>query len=294
MIAKVKMSRLISSCPVSLSKSPGSHADNQGMLGKSLLLSQFVDDPTICQFTIPGLGAVGDIHVDTLVLTWVSMGGILVAGTLTASRLESDGPGGGAQAAAEGFYNWMQSLCRDQIGEKFKPFFPLIAAIFIFVLIGNFIGVGPWRACEHLSWWWKFPGGEPFEIASPTTDFNVTAGLALISLLTYMGAGLWAHGVGYIKLWSPVWPESGALLAWIKPMFWIEWLDLIIRPSTLALRLMCVITGDEMLRLAFLMILPIILPTAVMGFELFIGVIQAFVFALLTSVYIGLTLSEHH
>ncbi len=57
---------------------------------------------------------------------------------------------------------------------------------------------------------------------------------------------------------------------------------------------MVVITADELLRAAFLIICPILLPVGVMGFELFIGGIQALVFALLTSVYIGLTIQEHH
>jgi F-type H+-transporting ATPase subunit a len=74
----------------------------------------------------------------------------------------------------------------------------------------------------------------------------------------------------------------------------IEVMDMVVRPSTLALRLMVVITADELMRGAFLLMCPILVPTAIMGFELFIGVIQAFVFALLTSIYIGLTVAEHH
>ena len=264
------------------------------MLGKNLHLSQFCNDPAINNINVLGLGPLGDVHIDSILVSWACMGGILAAAALTVPTFKKDGPGNWCQAVAEGYYNFIQGLAKDTIGAKFKPFFPLIAAIFIFVLIGNFAGVGPWKAFEHVQGWPQLLEGEPFELASPTTDFNITAGLALVALVTYLGSGLWAHGIDYVKLWSPVWPGHDSVAGFIRPMFWLEWLDIVVRPSTLALRLMCVITGDELMRAAFLMIIPVLIPTAVMGFELFIGVIQALVFALLTSVYIGLTVAEHH
>ncbi|HEY9869141.1 MAG TPA: FoF1 ATP synthase subunit a [Candidatus Obscuribacterales bacterium] len=251
------------------------------MLGKNLRLSQFIDDPSITNINF--MGPLGDIHVDTLVLSWLCMGGILGAAALITPRLVTDGPGGKAQAVLEGLYLFTQDIAKNQIGHHFRKFFPLVAAIFIFVLTANFIGVGPWRFFEHFDWWPNLPAHgheiEKFELASPTTDFNVTAGLALVSLIVYLGSGFWAHGASFAKVLA------------FNP---IEWLDAVIRPSTLALRLMVVITADELLRAAFLTIMPVLLPTFVMGFELFIGVIQAFVFALLTSIYIGLTVAEHH
>jgi F-type H+-transporting ATPase subunit a len=247
------------------------------MLGKNLHLSQFVNDPAINNINI--LGPLGDVHVDTLILSWTCMAGILAFAALLTPRLVVEGPGGTGQAMLEGLYKFVDDLAHGQIGHLYKKFFPLIAAIFIFVLIGNFIGVGPWRAFEHMPGWFKLPDGEAFEVASPTTDFNVTVGLACIALIVYLASGVWVHGGKYIKLMLT------------NP---IEWLDLIVRPSTLALRLMVVITADELMRSAFLLMMPVLLPTGIMAFELFIGVIQAFVFALLTSIYIGLTVAEHH
>ncbi|MBI4534437.1 MAG: F0F1 ATP synthase subunit A [Candidatus Melainabacteria bacterium] len=247
------------------------------MLGKNLHLSQFVHDPAINNLNV--LGPLGDVHVDTLILSWICMGGILGAAALITPKLVVDGAGGKGQAVLEMIYSFTQEIAKGQIGHSYRKFYPLIAAIFIFVIVGNFIGVGPWRAFEQIPGWFHLSDGEPFELASPTTDFNVTAGLALISLLTYLGSGFWAHGAKFIKTVG------------LNP---IEWLDLIVRPSTLALRLMVVITADELMRGAFLLILPILLPAGIMAFELFIGTIQAFVFALLTSIYIGLTVAEHH
>jgi F-type H+-transporting ATPase subunit a len=207
------------------------------------------------------------------------MAAILGTAAIITPRMVVEGPGGTGQAILESVYNFVDDLAKGQIGHEYKKFFPLIAAIFIFVLIGSFIGVGPWKALEGLPGWFKLPDGEPFEIASPTTDFNVTVGLAAIALITYLGSGLVTHGVKYAKAFA------------FNP---IEWMDVIVRPATLALRLMVVITADELMRGAFLLMMPVLLPAGIMAFELFIGAIQAFVFALLTSIYIGLTLSEHH
>jgi F-type H+-transporting ATPase subunit a len=207
------------------------------------------------------------------------MGGILLTAAGLRPFLVSDGAGGTVQAITESLYSFLDDLAQGQIGAQYKKFFPLVAAIFIFVLIGNFIGIGPWRALEHYPSWFKLANGEPFEIASPTTDFNVTLGLASLAIIVYLGAGFAKHGFNYLKaiLFNPV-----------------EWLDLLVRPSTLALRLMLVITADEITRLVFLLMLPWVAPAFVMAFEIFIALIQAFVFALLTSIYIGLAVSEHH
>jgi F-type H+-transporting ATPase subunit a len=247
------------------------------MLGKNLLLSQFVAPETAAS-----LGPLGTVHVDTLLLSGLCMTVILLAGKAVASGLVVEGPGGKGQAIAEGIYNFVEDVAKGNIGHHYKTFFPLIAAIFIFVLIGNFIGVGPWLAFEDQSWWPHLLDGEKFEVASPTTDINVTAGLALVALVTYLGSGFWKHGPHFLKT------------LFGSPMAPIECMDMVVRPSTLALRLMVVITADELMRGSFLSMCPILLPSGIMAFELFIGCIQAFVFALLTSIYIGLTVADHH
>jgi len=249
------------------------------MLGKHLLLSQFVSPEVAAQQLPLGMGTVGAIHIDTLGVSWVCMIGILGWAAVLKPSLVANGPGGSNQAIAEGLYAFVTDLAKGQIGHDYRKFLPLIAGIFIFVLIANFSGIGPWKAFEYIPNWYTIGHGEPWEIASPTTDFNVTFGLACISLIVYLGAGLIKHGGHYAKelLTNPV-----------------EWLDLIIRPSTLALRLMLVITADEITRMVFLLLLPWIAPTFVMAFEVFIAIIQAFVFALLTGIYIGMAVADHH
>ncbi len=243
------------------------------MLGHNLPLETLLPETANIPFFNGPLGAV---HADTILLSWGCMGLILLGAGMVTPRMVAEGAGGKGQAVLEMAYGFIEDVTKGQIGHDYKKFFPLIAAIFMFVLIGNFIGVGPWKVFEEMPGWPKLHGGEPFEVCSPTTDFNVTFGLACVSIITYLGAGFWSMGFKYVKMY-------------LNP---IEWLDLIIRPATLALRLMMVITADELMRGAALMMVPVLLPTGVMAFELFIGVIQAFVFALLTAIYIGLTVSH--
>lgn len=254
------------------------------MLGQNLPLKEVVHDAAWLNepfLGVSGLGTYGDIHIDTLVTSWLCMGFLLTVCALIVPAMTNKGAGSNAQQILEMVYQFVEDLIKGLMGHHYKKFLPLIAAIFMFVLTANFIGVGPWLALEHwapnLGITWPHVDHKPFEICSPTTDFNVTFGLATVSLIVYVGSGFWAHGAGYLKLY-------------LNP---IEWMDLIIRPATLALRLMMVITADELMRAAAIGMVPAVVPTGVMAFELFIGVIQAFVFALLTSIYIGLTL-EHH
>lgn len=250
------------------------------MLGKHLIASQYA--PDTANVEVPGMGKLGDVHVDTLAFCWACMAFILIAAAAIKPSLTAKGPGGTGQAIAEGLYNFVDGLAESQIGHKYKPFLPLVASIFIFVLTANLFGITFLNAFHEYSWWPHLPvGHDHWEVASPTTDFNVTLGLALIALLVYIGAGIKHKGMNYVKLY-------------FGPQAPIEYMDLIIRPMTLALRLLLVITADELTRMVFLFMVPLIAPTFVMAFEIFIAIVQAFVFALLTSIYIGLAISDHH
>jgi len=249
------------------------------MLDKHLNPGQFESLKPIAE--VKGLET---LHVDTLGTAWLCMGAVLLTAAAIRPMLKDDGPGGPLQAVAEGLYKFLDDLCRNQIGHDYKKFLPLIAAIFIFVLTGNLFGIFPWGAFAHMPGWPHLPHNahEHFEVASPTTDINVTLGLALIALVVYLGAGVWKHGAHYVGMY-------------FKPLGLIEWMDMAIRPITLALRLLLVITADELTRMVALLLLPwIVAPMAVMAFEIFIAFLQAFVFALLTSIYIGLAVADHH
>lgn len=251
------------------------------MLGNNTPIAEFPGFAWTEHLDILGHNIGAEVHGDTILLSWACMAFVLIGAAILKTGLTSKGPGSDGQGFLEMLYEFVADITKGQIGHEWRTYFPLIAAIFIFVLTANFAGILPWQAIGE-----AIPGFPtelhnghriPAEIAAPSTDFNVTFGLALVALLTYLGAGFSAHKLGYLKLY-------------INP---IEWLDLVIRPATLSLRLMMVITADELMRGAALMMVPVLLPAGVMGFEMFIGVIQAFVFALLTAIYIGLTVSHH-
>jgi F-type H+-transporting ATPase subunit a len=253
------------------------------MLGESLPLKELVHDPAITGIQLPlGLGTVGDIHADTIILSWVAMAAILLGCAAISSNLKVDRPGGAGQAVLESLYTFILDIARGSIGEhRYRPYMPLLCGLFMFILASNLIGILPYQVLEHMPWW-PHVHGKHFEVAAATTDFNVTAGLAALAIITYLGSGVMVHGHHYVGLflWKPIAP--------------LEWLDLVVRPATLALRLLLVITADEMLRSAFLGMCPVILPSLVMAFEVFIALVQAFVFTLLTSIYIGAAVAEHH
>ena len=225
------------------------------------------------------------VHLDTLVYSWSIMGALLLTSFLLTRNLKIDvGTCRGIsllkQTFLETIWGLINGLTSSQIpGNKGKNFIPLIGGIFIFTIFAYWIGLLPWKVGEIIPWWPKLDNGEAWEGSSPAADINVTAGMALISLLTYIISGIQSGGMGYI-------------LNYFKPLGFVEWLDLFVRPLTLALRLFANTIAGEVLVMSILGLVAIILPAFALAFELFIGLIQAIVFSLLTTVYIGTAMAH--
>ena len=227
------------------------------------------------------------VHMDTLVYSWAIMAAILFFSFLMTRNLKIDGYGL-KQTFLETIWGLINGLTSSQIpGNKGKNFIPLIGGIFVFTIFAYWIGLMPWKIGEIFSFWPKLDNGEQWEGSSPAADINVTAGMALISLLTYIAAGVKNGGWGYI-------------LNYFKPLGFVEWLDMFVRPLTLSLRLFANTIAGEVLVASILGLVALVLPMFALAFELFIGLIQAFVFSLLTTVYIGTAMAhsehaeEHH
>ena len=222
------------------------------------------------------------VHMDTLWYSWVIMGGLLLSSFLLTRNLKIEGYSL-KQTILETIWGLINGLTSSQIpGNKGKNYITLIGGIFIFTIFAYWLGLMPWKAGEILSFWPKLDNGKSWEGSSPAADINVTAGMALISLITYIASGIQHGGIGYI-------------LNYFKPLGFVEWLDLFVRPLTLSLRLFANTIAGEVLVGSILGLVAIILPMFALAFELFIGLIQAFVFSLLTTVYIGgaIAHSEH-
>ena len=169
----------------------------------------------------------------------------------------------------EVFTEYIGNLATQIIGHHGRTFAPYFAAIFTFILFNNLIGL--------------IPGMTP-----ATENFNTTFAFGIFSFLAYNVVGLKAGGVGYLKHFlGPV--------MWLAPlMLIIEIISHIIRPLTLGLRLANVMTGDHAVLSVFLGLFPVgpAIPFYAMG--LLVSTIQAFVFTLLSMVYVALATATDH
>ena len=161
-------------------------------------------------------------------------------------------------------------LTESVIGEHDAPiYFPIIGTLFVFIFLSNILGL--------------IPGVLP-----ATENINTTLALGVFVFVYYNFAGLRAHGLAYLKHFlGPV--------IWISPlMLVIEVASHIFRPLSLALRLRGNIMGDHVVLHAFSDLVPFLLPVAFYGLGVFVALIQAFVFCLMTMVYISLSTSHDH
>ncbi len=150
-----------------------------------------------------------------------------------------------------------------------KTFFPVIGTLFVFIFFSNLVGL--------------IPGFLP-----PTDNLNTTLALGAFVFLYYNFAGLRANGLGYLKHFlGPI--------VWLAPlMLVIELASHLARPVSLALRLRGNIMGDHIILGVFSELVPYLLPVIFYGLGVFVAFIQAFVFCLMTMVYISLSTAHDH
>lgn len=172
----------------------------------------------------------------------------------------------------EVFLDYWYNLAKDVMDAKrAKKYFPLIGASACFVFFANFLALVP-----------------GFPVA--TSSLSITLGSALVVFIMFNLYGLKENGFGYIKhLAGPVW--------YLAPLvFPIELISLLVRPLTLALRLMLNMSVDHLLLGIFMGFLTVLVPLPVMVLGCIVVIVQTLVFTLLTTVYIGLATEheEHH
>jgi len=210
-------------------------------------------------------------NMDTLVTMWAAMLFLLVV-SFIATRNLSIFPTK-LQLVFEKVLGYFKDLTDNMIGEDGKKHFPLIASLFLFIVTANLMGQLPLRVFEL----------KTGEIASPTNDINLTAGLAIIVLIYYVTAGLIKKKAKFLF--------KGFSFAAIIELF-VEILDMITRPLTLSLRLFGNILAGEILITAMIGLCAWGLPLPFMFFEVLVACIQALVFTMLTTVYIATAVNE--
>ncbi len=187
---------------------------------------------------------------------------------------------GGLEMAME----WLLELMHSTLGsmEKAEKYFPLIATIFIFILCSNLLGIFPGVGSVHL--------GETPLFRSPAADLNFTLAFAVISVLmaNILGAGavgVFAHLKKYLDFGSPIKLFIGLL----------EIVSEFAKIISLSFRLFGNVFAGEVLLTIVAFLAPYIVPLPFLFLELFVGLIQAFLFAMLTLVSISLhTVVQEH
>ncbi len=198
------------------------------------------------------------------------------------------------QVAAEGLVGFMNSMVESSIGPQGRTYLPWIFTAFIFILFANFVGSMPFAVV---------PGAHPFTV---TSQFTVTGAMSIISFAIVLGVGFWKHGLHFFSLFVP--KDTPFLLKLlITP---VEFISFAVRPFSLGLRPFVAMFAGHILLDVFgnfvvqginsgtaagygVSTLAFFFVVFVNALELLVGAIQAYVFALLTSLYIGDAVNLH-
>lgn len=207
-------------------------------------------------------------HYPNVVYSWLIMLFLMVVAKLAVGAVKMIPSGG--QNFFEVLIGGFEDFAVDVMGEHGRPYYPLIATLFIYILCMNWIGL--------------LPG-----MFSPTSNINTPLSMALVVFIFYNFIGIKEHGFKYIKhFMGPIW--------WLAPlMLPIELIGHFSRILSLTFRLFGNVLGEDLV-LAILFVLAGVFfaPLPMMFLAIFTSFVQAFIFSLLTMLYIAGSLEEAH
>lgn len=204
---------------------------------------------------------------ETVVTTWLIMVVLVIGSIVATRRFRTAAPGdklGTTEHVVELIVDGLYQLIGDTMGKKGLKFAPYISTLLIFLVVANLIGLLGFRP--------------------PTADLNTTFGLSTISFILIQGTGLRSKGLwGYIKgLFEP-----------FVFMFPLNVISEISTPVSMAFRLFGNILGGMVIMGLLYGVAPILVPVFPhVYFDLFSGVIQAFIFTMLTMVFVSMASDE--
>ncbi len=170
---------------------------------------------------------------------------------------------------AEVFVEAIGGLAEGVIGHGAERYVPLLASFFAFILLSNLIGL--------------VPGFSP-----PTSDFNITLGLGVVSFAAYHFYGAREHGAGYVKQFL------GSVVFLMPLMLVVELFSHLFRPVSLGIRLFANMFADHQVVEIFTGLTKLGIPVVFYVLGAFVAVVQAFVFTMLSAIYIALAVSHDH
>ena len=197
---------------------------------------------------------------------------------------------GRMQSVAELSYEFVASTIRSTAGSEGMKFFPLIFSLFMFIMISNFIGIIPYT----------------FTVSS---HLIVTVALALVVFFTVLFYGLYKNGLKFFRIFVP----SGVPIAILPLVMFIEVLSFFLRPVSHSVRLFANMLAGHMLLITFaflsnallfaetkqwmlrpMTILPFFMLLFLTAFEVLVGLLQAYIFTILTAVFISSAQHPEH
>jgi F-type H+-transporting ATPase subunit a len=208
-----------------------------------------------------------------IVMTMLIVAAVTVFGFIVRARLSVENPGK-LQILAEDGLNMMAGILEEWIPGKGRQYMPLLVTLFLYILISNYAGLVP-------------------GLMAPTSILSTTAGLAITAWVYYHFQGIRAQGiVSYLLHFAA---PPGAPL-WMAPiMLPIELISHMSRVMSLSLRLFGNIFGEELVIAVLFSLIPFFIPLPMMFLGLVTGGLQAFIFVLLTTIYLaGAVAVEHH
>ncbi|MCC7186203.1 MAG: F0F1 ATP synthase subunit A [Acidobacteria bacterium] len=255
-------------------------------------------------------------------MVWVVAILVFTVVTMLVRRYVASGkqvPTGGMNALEAIVEFVRDSVALPNVGKKWvNTWTPLLLTLFMFILVANAIGLVPIFEVLLLVDHWVLHSSDHSLVkglihggSTATANFNVTAGLALVTFVSIIAAGTKAHG--FVKHWMNLVPHG---LAWPLYILLIplEFIGMLVRPFALTMRLAANMTGGHLAILAILSFVFIFmdmygstlvslgvgigfsvpLATAILGLEIIVVLVQAYVFTLLSAVFIGMAIHAHH
>jgi F-type H+-transporting ATPase subunit a len=207
-----------------------------------------------------------------LVIAYIIVFGLITLAFVLRSRLSVDNPGK-LQIVFEDLVGGLVGMLEDMVGPKGPAFVSLVGTIGMFIFTCNLIGLVP-------------------GFMAPTSSINVTLGCALTVWVYYHFHGIRQQGVfNYIKHFAA---PPGAPLFIAPIMFPIEIISHLSRVLSLSLRLFGNIFGEELVILILFTIVPFLVPLPMMFLGIITGSLQAFIFVMLTMIYLGGAVAAEH
>lgn len=208
---------------------------------------------------------------------------LMVVGLVLMTRRRDMIPGG-AQNVIEALYDGLQGFAMSLGGPAAKKYVPLFVTLFIYILASNWSGLLPFVGRIH-------------EFRAPTSDVNITVGLALVSFAFFHIEGIRALGIGgYLSKFFPLGQFRNGIGAGVIALFvgLVELMLEFVKPLTLSMRLFGNIYGGEVALGVILALTVAFIPVAIFGLELMLNLVQALIFSVLTLMFILAAIEGHH